>query len=254
MPDFLDIDGAPALAFGLSDEHAAGRVTGFHRHQRHQLLYCSRGALRLTVAEAQYVLPPARAAWLPAGTSHDVASHRGAALRTIYFSPVFEGPGVSGVFPLPALGRELVMRAMQFSAQVPTEPFGEAFFTTLAGLVHEWAAAPMPIRLPRAQTPEVAVAMSLVLGHIDRPPALTEAARAAGVHPRTLRRRFQAETGAGYREFVRDARILSAMDLLSDPTLSITEVAFGVGYETPSAFAHAFREVAGVSPRQFRSR
>ncbi len=254
MSPLLDIDAAPASAFGLSDEHAAGRTTGVHSHGRHQLLYCSRGALRLTVATAQYVLPPARAAWLPAGTPHDVSSTRGAALRTVYMSPEFAGPTACAVFPLPALGRALVLRAMQFDALASTDAFGRAFFTTLAGLVHEWAASPMPIRLPRPQSPELAAAMALVLARIDDPPDLAEAARAAGVHPRTLRRRFAAETGSTFRDFVRDARILTAMDLLSDPTLSVTEVALSVGYDTPSAFAHAFREVAGVAPRKFRAR
>lgn len=253
MPDFIDIDGAPAAAFGLSDDHAAGRQTGVHSHARHQLLYCSAGALRLHVEGALYLLPPARAAWLPGGTPHDVGSQRGAALRTVYLDPRFKGPPAPQVFPMPPLGGQLVRRAMQFPADEALDEFGVAFFTTLAGLVHEWARDAMTIRLPNPTSPEATVAIALILERLAEPLALADVAASAGVHPRTMRRRL-ARDGTSFRELLRDARILRAMEQLSDPGLRITDVGFDVGYETPSAFAHAFKEVTGESPRAFRAR
>jgi AraC family transcriptional regulator len=43
-----------------------------------------------------------------------------------------------------------------------------------------------------------------------------------------------------------------ARELLARSGLSVTEVALAVGYETPSAFAAAFRAIVGVTPSAFR--
>ena len=45
-----------------------------------------------------------------------------------------------------------------------------------------------------------------------------------------------------------------ARRLLADPRLSVLEVALSVGYETPSAFARAFRAAEGLNPADFRRR
>jgi len=45
----------------------------------------------------------------------------------------------------------------------------------------------------------------------------------------------------------------AASQLIHNPTLSITQIAVGCGYSSPSAFAREFRQHFGVSASQFRS-
>jgi len=40
--------------------------------------------------------------------------------------------------------------------------------------------------------------------------------------------------------------------LLSDPDMSISEIAVAVGYATPSAFSASFRRIVGMTPSDFR--
>ncbi len=49
-----------------------------------------------------------------------------------------------------------------------------------------------------------------------------------------------------------DAKRLRSLDRLSAGR-SVTETAYDVGFETPSAFIHAFRLLMGKTPRQFMS-
>jgi AraC family transcriptional regulator len=42
--------------------------------------------------------------------------------------------------------------------------------------------------------------------------------------------------------------------LLSNPSMSISEIALAVGYATPSAFAASFRQNVGMTPTNFRRR
>jgi len=47
-------------------------------------------------------------------------------------------------------------------------------------------------------------------------------------------------------------RIEEARRHLSDRALAVTDIALMVGYQTPSAFAAAFRKVAGMTPSEYR--
>jgi AraC-like DNA-binding protein len=79
-------------------------------------------------------------------------------------------------------------------------------------------------------------------------------ARVLAVTPRTLQRRL-AKVGTSSETLRDDARRQAAETYLSDPTLSITEVTYLLGYSEPTAFHHAFRRWhRGVTPQAFRAK
>jgi AraC family transcriptional regulator len=63
---------------------------------------------------------------------------------------------------------------------------------------------------------------------------------------------FRLATGRTPYEWLTSLRIERARQLLANPNLSITDVAFAVGYKTPSAFTGSFRKVVGLTPTEFR--
>jgi AraC-like DNA-binding protein len=69
---------------------------------------------------------------------------------------------------------------------------------------------------------------------------------------RTLARRLAAEnlTFLGIRE---DMRRDLAQHYLADPTLSVSRIAWLLGFQEVSAFTHAFRRWTGHSPSRMRS-
>jgi len=73
-----------------------------------------------------------------------------------------------------------------------------------------------------------------------------------GFSERSLIRSVRTETGMTFREFRRTTQILIALDKLSSGQ-SVTETAFDVGFEAPSAFIYAFKSLTGKTPRQFMS-
>ena len=68
---------------------------------------------------------------------------------------------------------------------------------------------------------------------------------------RTLQRRLQ-EQGTSVVELLSEVRKELACVYLRDKTLSITEVAFLLGFEDSSGFARAFRRWTGQSPSEYR--
>jgi AraC family transcriptional regulator len=87
---------------------------------------------------------------------------------------------------------------------------------------------------------------------LDQPLKNADLAAVAGLSPFHFARAFKTSMGAPPAEWVRLRRLTVAQRLLSDPGQSITDVAAAVGYESPSRFARAFREVTGLSPSRFR--
>ena len=82
---------------------------------------------------------------------------------------------------------------------------------------------------------------------------LTDAARALGTSPRSLRRRLRKE-GSSYTDVVESARAMLAKRLLSDEMRSIQDTAYELGFATPSSFHRAFKRWTGATPSEFRLR
>jgi AraC-like DNA-binding protein len=84
----------------------------------------------------------------------------------------------------------------------------------------------------------------------DLSPAAVGAA--LGISARSLQRRLKAY-GTSYAEIREAMRRDLARAYLRDRTLSITEIAFLLGFEDSSAFARAFRRWTSLSPSEFRT-
>ena len=76
-------------------------------------------------------------------------------------------------------------------------------------------------------------------------------ARRLVIAPRTLQRRL-AQTGTSFDALREDARKRAAELCLSDATLSITEIAYLLGYSEPTGFHRAFKRWHGTTPEAFR--
>jgi AraC-like DNA-binding protein len=77
-------------------------------------------------------------------------------------------------------------------------------------------------------------------------------ARTLGVSQRTLARRLAAE-GATFSDVLEGLRSDLALRYLTDDGLTISQVAWLVGYQEISAFTHAFKRWTGMTPREARA-
>lgn len=92
---------------------------------------------------------------------------------------------------------------------------------------------------------------SLLVQSEDRLPTLEEVASALHVSTRTLKRRLQEE-GRNFRALVDHVLEMRATQMLQEEGLSVSEVAFRLGYNDVSNFSRAFRRWTGQSPSDFR--
>ena len=88
--------------------------------------------------------------------------------------------------------------------------------------------------------------------HLDtRVPSLNEVAAELCVTPQTLRRRLRDE-GEGYQTIKDEVRRDAALHLLSQPDLSLVEIANRTGFSEPSTFHRAFKKWTGLAPQAYR--
>lgn len=69
-----------------------------------------------------------------------------------------------------------------------------------------------------------------------------------------LHRRIQSITGQSTGEFIRTIRLKKAAQLILDKKLSVTQIAFEVGFNSPSHFSKAFKQMFDCLPSEFIDR
>ena len=82
-------------------------------------------------------------------------------------------------------------------------------------------------------------------------PHISLVAEIAGMSERTLQRRL-AQSGSTYSQIVQEARFSIASELLADPHLNITDIAFAAGYGNTPHFSRAFKRLTGMRPGDYR--
>ena len=66
-----------------------------------------------------------------------------------------------------------------------------------------------------------------------------------------MHRKLKELTNQSARDFIRTIRLRQAAELLSNQKLTVSEVAYALGFSNLSHFSNTFREFYGVSPKEF---
>ena len=82
--DLLDHTPRPVVAIGTDYSH--GHLLPRHTHRRAQLLYGATGVMQVSTHDGNWVVPPQRAVWIPAGVAHEVLM-LGVSTRSVYIEP-----------------------------------------------------------------------------------------------------------------------------------------------------------------------
>ncbi len=94
--------------------------------------------------------------------------------------------------------------------------------------------------------------MAIVNDHIGEPDFNVEAfAREVGMSRMHLHRKIRALTGQSTGEFLRTVRLRQAARLLREGGHSVTEIAYAVGFQTPTYFSKCFRDDYGMTPSEY---
>lgn len=91
-----------------------------------------------------------------------------------------------------------------------------------------------------------------IYDHLDEKLTLNELAEKANLNVTYFSRLFRKETGLSVNEFVHNAKIETAENMLRYSEFSYSEIAFSLGFSSQSAFITLFRNKTGMTPKKFR--
>lgn len=223
---------------------------------RHYLLCASAGTLRLEARGQAWLLPPARAALIEAGEPIRVSIARPVTTASVLFDTGFAPvpPAPLTVFDLDPLARALLTECRTWGeSDEPLTAYAETLFAALAAVGWRLAGQPSPVVVPAGRSPEVRRALQLTERRCGEDARFEDLAAEVGLAPRSLARRFAAETGMTWRAVLRRVRVLAAIEELAAGDTPVTAIAFRVGYTSLSAFNAAFRELTGRTPTEYRA-
>jgi len=236
----------------LAIDRPAGHVFPTHMHRRGQLVHAISGVLVVRAAQGSWVVPTDRAVWLPSRAEHEVSAVSEVKIRTVYVEPDARStlPQSCRVIAVSTLLRELIIRG----ANMPPGALAAGHEQRLLDLILDEieVASALPLHVPFPRHAGLSALCSSLLEQPSTDATIADHAHRLGMNERTFARLFKRETGMTFGVWLRHARLLLSLPALARGA-SILSVALDHGYDSPSAFAAAFRRTFGLPPSTYQA-
>jgi AraC-like DNA-binding protein len=105
----------------------------------------------------------------------------------------------------------------------------------------------------RAEPVAIWKARKFIEEHSSEELSLKKVAKAVNMNANYLSENFKRVTGINFVEYVARTRFKTACDLLRNPKLSISEIAFAAGFQSLSQFNRVFKRFSRKSPTRYRA-
>jgi YesN/AraC family two-component response regulator len=170
--------------------------------------------------------------------------------------------------PTTASWQRTVQRGQELSVDLDQQPVKEAYFNSpvvprkklesTAKLLAIFAdhlsikSNQIAMQEANAEAPVIARARKYIEEHHAEDLSLGEVAKAVNTSLFYFCKLFKKVTGLSFTEFVSRTRVERAKNLLLNPNLRISEIAYDVGFQSLTHFNRVFRKIVGQSPTEFR--
>ena len=224
----------------------------WHSHYRGQLLCIESGLIQVNTDKGSWVLPPQRAGWIPPGAMHSVHLCSSLSGRSLLFAPQVcsKLPSAPCVIGISEVLQVLTLRSALWSKSDALTPEQKRIVAVLLDEIrltpHESLYLPMP------KDPRLKQITQTLLDDPANRYNVEQLARIGSISARTLRRLMYTETGMSFGAWRQQVQLTHALEMLAHG-VSVTEVAYALGYATPSNFIVMFRRVFGDSPAHYFS-
>ena len=166
--------------------------------------------------------------------------------------------------------KKITQKLVEWGSQVELKQLREAYFHSKVFSARQYAGAirlldifgkhlslmanKMMLQDAEAEPPMIRRAKAYIAGHHADPIGLDEIANAMHVSTFYFCKMFKKATGMTFTDYVGRVRVEKAKNLLLNPHLRISEIAYAVGFQSLTHFNRVFRELTGQSPTDFRER
>ncbi|WP_345988769.1 AraC family transcriptional regulator [Chryseobacterium sp. Chry.R1] len=229
-----------------------------HRHQKGQLLLVIGGMAKLRTKEKDLYIPRSHYIWMPKMYSHNLMfNSKDLDIINIYFpeEEKFNHPFYDdlGIYPVSNLLSELLNFGKDWNGDFFPDSWEYEFLLTMKHLLPKENLKKFSIQLPTTNDERLTAIIKFVRNNLENPLTLEEVGGKFGFSVRSLTRIFTNKLGISFIQYVKMVRIIRAMELLKDTTLSMSEIAYEIGYSNISAFSNTFQQLTNMRPTEFKS-
>jgi AraC-like DNA-binding protein len=170
--------------------------------------------------------------------------------------------------PTPASFRRAVEKAGALGVDIENAKAKEAYFTTpvvsqkkldsVSLLLSIFAdhlsmkSNQIAVQTANAEPPVITKAKQFIREHHTEDLSLGQVAAAVHTSIFYFCKLFRRVTGTTFTEFVSRTRVEKAKNLLLNPNLRVSEIAYEVGFQSLTHFNRVFKKVIGESPTEYR--
>ncbi|WP_130872126.1 AraC family transcriptional regulator [Pseudomonas bubulae] len=251
LNDFLlEIDRSNWTVIGSATDYPQDWIIPGHTHEKHQLLYAIAGVMVVYSESSQWTVPSNRGVWMPSGRVHSIRCVGPLKMRSVFVRPdaLVDLPAEIRAVSISPLLSELIKVAVGLKLPY-TAHTREGRVMQL--ILDELALLPaLPLHLPRPADHRI----NDICLRLQKNPAdsstLADWSTHLGLDEKTIQRLFRKETGMTFGQWRQQARLLLAVERMAVGE-KIIDVAFSLGYESPSAFTNMFKKQFGKTPSHF---
>jgi len=151
------------------------------------------------------------------------------------------------------LGREELRKAYFASRVVPAKQH-DSVIKLLSIFAQHLAILSNQVLMQQAnaEPPVITRARDYIQEHLTDGLRLGQVAKAVNTSPFYFCKIFKRATGINFTDYVSRVRIEKSKNLLLNPNLRISEIAFEVGFQSLTHFNRVFKKILGQSPTQYR--
>ncbi|PWN67135.1 helix-turn-helix domain-containing protein [Chryseobacterium oncorhynchi] len=225
-----------------------------HQHKKGQLVYVESGFQYITIEEKIYLLPQNHAVWIPSNVIHKTNSHSEKIKLMIMFAETDNRNSFYdevNVFSVPPVLREMIKYAERWSQLLKKDPDETVFLKALFNELPHFVEHSLKLHICLPKDKRLTKIIEHLHNHYNREVIIENLGDMALLSSRTLERIFKKETGLTLSKYQQMLRIIKSMELLSSGNLTISEIAYEVGYKSVQAYTRSFLSVMQFRPTDF---
>jgi AraC-like DNA-binding protein/ligand-binding sensor protein len=171
--------------------------------------------------------------------------------------------------PTPAQFERTAQLAAEWGLDVDPDKFKDAYFGTrvVSPKQHEsfvmllsifaehlsLLSNQMVVRQENAEPPVITRAKEYIQEHQSEEISLGQVAKAVNTSTFYFCKMFKKVTGINFTDYLSRLRIEKSKNLLLNPNLRVSEIAFEVGFQSLTHFNRVFKRILGQSPTEYRA-
>ncbi len=147
------------------------------------------------------------------------------------------------------------LRQAFFAGKVVSPPQHAAMVKLLTVFAQHLAVVSNQVMIQQqnAESPVITKAKEYIAEHQTEKLRLGQVAKAVHMSPFYFCKTFKKAVGINFTDYLSRVRIERAKNLLLNPNLRVSEIAYEVGFQSLTHFNRVFRKIAGQSPTDYRA-